>query len=193
MRIFVSFLALFALLAVPAHAQFGRIVPRDVRNVMNDAQASDSGCEEGRKKSAGSRVLGGILGRTARNAANRSGVSRWVPSAQFSGELTEAIACRLDPEEQAQAADATLRATRSDQYGEEGGEEDLPAIGSSAAWTSATRDDVSGTSTVTAREETAGELDCITVTDVIIVDGEETTANKRMCRPPGSRRYAIVA
>lgn len=192
MRLLVSFLASFALLAVPAHAQFGRIIPRDVRNVVNDATASDSGCEEGMKKSAGSRVLGGILGRTARNAANQSGVSRWVPSAQFSSELTEAIACRLDPEEQAQAAEATLRATRSDEFGEEG-EDDLPAVGSSASWTSATRDDVSGTSTVTAREETDGDLDCITVTDVIIVKGEETTANKRMCRPPGSRRYSIVA
>jgi len=43
------------------------------------------------------------------------------------------------------------------------------------------------------REETEGELDCITVTDVVIVRGEETKADKRMCRPPGSRRYSIVA
>jgi hypothetical protein len=98
----------------------------------------------------------------------------------------------LDPEEQAQAADATLRATRSDQYAGEG-EEGAPQVGSTASWQSETREDVSGTSTVTGREQTEGELDCITVTDVIIVRGEETRADKRMCRPPGSRRYSIVA
>lgn len=175
-----------------ASAQLGGLVPRDVRNVMKDAQASDSGCEEGKKKSVGSRVLGGILGRTTRNAANKSGVSRWVPVSTYSDQLSESIACRLDPEEQAQAADATLRATRSDVYaGEE--PDERPTIGSSASWKSETRKNVRGTSTVTAREDTGGDLDCITVTDVIIVEGEETKADKRMCRAPGSRRYSIIA
>ncbi|WP_427969554.1 hypothetical protein [Altererythrobacter sp.] len=179
---------------VPAHAQLGGLIPRDVQNVVNDAQASDEGCDEGKKKSAGSRVLGGIFGRTARSAAYKSGVSRWVPVSTYSDQLSESIACRLDPEEQAQAADATLRATRSDQYAGEGEDEAvIPAVGSSASWKSETREDVSGTSTVTGREKTRGELDCITVTDVIIVRGEETKADKRMCRPPGSRRYSIVA
>jgi hypothetical protein len=41
-------------------------------------------------------------------------------------------------------------------------------------------------------DEEATGLECITVTDVIIVKGEETTANKRMCRPPGSARYVLV-
>ena len=62
---------------------------------------------------------------------------------------------------------------------------------------------VSGTSTVTARENpgrgrgigqgNGGGNDCITVTDVIIVEGEETRADKRMCRLAGSPRYTIVA
>lgn len=174
-----------------AQAQFGGLIPRDVKNVMNDATGSDEGCEEGKKKSAGSRVLGGIFGRTTRNAANKSGVSRWVPMSEYSDQLSEGIACRLDPEEQAQAADATLRATRSDDYaGEDGGR---PAIGSTASWQSESRKDVTGTSTVTAREETGSDLDCITVTDVVIIRGEETKADKRMCRPPGSRRYSIIA
>jgi hypothetical protein len=34
---------------------------------------------------------------------------------------------------------------------------------------------------------------CITVTDVIIDNGEETTASKRMCRGPGQARYALMA
>lgn len=183
---------LTAVFGTAAQAQFGRIVPRDVQNVMNDAQGSDEGCGEGEKKTTGGRVLGGIFGRSARRAANQSGVSRWVPVSTYSDQISESIACQLDPEEQAQAADATLRATRSDQYAGEG-EEGMPQVGSTASWQSETRDDVSGTSTVTAREETEGELDCITVTDVIIVRGEETKADKRMCRPPGSRRYSIVA
>lgn len=175
-----------------AQAQFGRLVPRDVQNVLNDAQASDEGCGEGEKKTAGSRVLGGIVGRSARSAANQSGVSQWVPISAYSDQISQSIACQLDPEEQAQAADATLRATRSDQYSGES-DDGVPQVGSTASWKSGTRDEVSGTSTVTAREETEGELDCITVTDVIIVRGEETRADKRMCRPPGSRRYSIVA
>jgi hypothetical protein len=63
-----------------------------------------------------------------------------------------------------------------------------------AEWTSLTREDVSGTSTVAASDETnADGLQCITVTDVIIVKGEETRADKRMCRRPPAARYAIAA
>ena len=36
-------------------------------------------------------------------------------------------------------------------------------------------------------------LQCITVSDVIIVSGEETRADKRMCRRPPAARYAIAA
>ena len=69
-----------------------------------------------------------------------------------------------------------------------------PEVGQMAAWTSNTREDVSGTSTVTGRERPGNDgRDCITVTDVIIVDGEETRADKRMCRAPGAARYTIVA
>ena len=107
--------------------------------------------------------------------------------AEVSDQLTNAIACRLDPEEQKQAAEATLAATRGDDTG-------AAEVGASASWTSATREDVSGSSTVVGRndDDTTG-VECITVTDVIIVKGEETTANKRMCRPPGSARYSLVA
>jgi hypothetical protein len=63
-----------------------------------------------------------------------------------------------------------------------------------AAWTSDTREDVSGTSTVVARNDDAGAgMQCITVSDVIIVKGEETKADKRMCRRPPAARYALVA
>lgn len=188
-------LAALALPATPLAAQFGGLIPRDAQNVLNDAQATDA-CGNKKKSSAGSRILGGVLGRSARNAAGQAGLSSFVPISEVTDQLTTSIACRLDPEEQKQAADATLRATRSLE-----GEDDPagkpappPPVGSSASWQSETRSDVSGTSTVTGRDPAlASGLDCITVTDVVIVRGEETTAEKRMCRPPGSRRYSLVA
>lgn len=187
-----AWLALVAM-ATPAAAQFGGLIPRDAQNVLNDAQATDA-CGNKKKSSAGSRVLGGVLGRSARNAAGQAGISSWVPISEVTDQLTTSIACRLDPEEQKQAAEATLRATRSEEGEADGKPAPPPPVGSSATWQSETRDGVSGTSTVTARD-TAGAsgLDCITVTDVVIVKGEETTADKRMCRPPGSRRYSLVA
>ena len=39
---------------------------------------------------------------------------------------------------------------------------------------------------------TAETSSCLTVTDVIIVDGEETRAPKRMCRRPPTNRYVRV-
>lgn len=178
-------------LATPAQAQFGGLI-RDLeqaaRNKDEDNRTSD-GCEEGKSQSTGSRVLGGIFGRTARKAARDVGLPTFVPVSEFSDQISSAIACKLDPEEQKQAAEATLEATR-------GADEDsLPAVGSTATWTSETREGVTGRSTVTAREELAAVegMNCITVSDVIIVQGEETRADKRMCKPPGSARYSIVA
>lgn len=193
-----------SLIATPVSAQFGRLLPRDSRNVINDATSNTDNCGNEKKSSVGSRVLGGILGRSSRRAARDVGISTYVPMSEVSGELTKSIACKLEPEEQLQAADATLRATRSLDIREEGDEESAegegdvipppPPIGSTASWTSESRDDVSGSSTVVGRDEANDTgLECITVTDVIIVSGEETTANKRMCRAPGSRRYALAA
>ena len=76
----------------------------------------------------------------------------------------------------------------------EGGDAAPPPVGASSAWTSETRENVSGTSTVVARNDNdQGGMQCITVSDVIIVNGEETTADKRMCRKPGSARYSLMA
>lgn len=183
---FTAFAVLFSLAASPANAQFsGLKLPSQSSQT---SQASADGCPKGKKKSLGSSMLGNIFGKVARNVASDAGMSRWLPMSEVSDQLTNAIACRLDPQEQKQAAEATLAATRGDDTG-------LDAeVGSSASWTSATRAEVSGSSTVVARnnDEAAG-VECITVTDVIIVRGEETTANKRMCRSPGAARYALVA
>jgi hypothetical protein len=115
-------------------------------------------------------------------------VFTWVPISGLTDQLTAAIACKLDPEEQKQAAQATLDATRG-----AGAEGDVP-IGRSASWTSGTRAEVSGTSTVIGRnDEGAGGTQCLVVSDVVIVRGEETRADKRMCRKPPAVRYALVA
>lgn len=128
-------------------------------------------------QSAGRSIIGGLLGGAARSL----GIPTFVPSSQFSDVLATEIACRLDPEEQEKAAAATDEATR-------GGE-----VGTTAEWSSDTRPGVRGRSTVTARTQTASGSDCLEVTDVIIVEGEETTVPKTMCRVPPSRRYTRTA
>ena len=90
--------------------------------------------------------------------------------------LSDAIARRLDCHEQQQAALATDRAISG-------------GVGTTATWTSNTRAHVSGSSMVTARDRGGG---CVTVTDIVIVDGEETRAPKRMCRRPPTNRYVRV-
>ncbi len=179
-------LAATALFATQASAQFGGFsIPSIPRGSSSSAKSSD-GCPKGKSKSAGSSVLGGLLSQGLGRAASSAGVSGFFPSAEVADTLTNAIACRLDPEEQKQAAEATVEAMRGED------------VGSTASWSSNTRENVSGTSTIIARnDEPAGSSgqgrQCIMVTDVIIVNGEETTANKRMCRAPGSARYALAA
>lgn len=177
-------LGAFALAAtsLPAQAQLGNLFNSGKRG----AEKADS-CGKGKKGDRGRGALGGLLGGAVNELARGAGLPSFVPIPEFSDQLSESIACRLDPEEQKQAAGATLAATRSDETGAR------PEVGASAAWTSSTRDDVRGTSTVTGREASSGELDCITVTDVVIIEGEENRADKRMCRPPGSVRYSIIA
>jgi len=182
-------------ISTPAQAQFGglgRIID-DARSAANnddeeDAEQTPEECERDSSPSVGRAVLGGILGRASRDAANRAGISSFVPVSEFSDQISAAIACRLDADEQRQAAEATIAATRGSD-GESGAE-----VGASSAWVSETREGVSGRSTVTSRETAPGEgVDCIVVSDVIIVSGEETRADKRMCRRPPSPRYAIAA
>ena len=190
-----------ALSGTAAQAQFGKLF----NDARRGAEKASTGCGEGKKGDVARGALGGLLGGIGRRTARSSGVTQFVPVAQFEDTLTTEIACILDEDEQKQAAEATMQATSFEpapvRSGEEGDEETPvdsealrgPPVGQTASWTSGTRDEVSGTSTVTAREETGDESDCIFVTDIIIVRGEETRAEKRMCRSPGSRRYTLVA
>ena len=172
-------------LATPVNAQFGGLLGKALQP---KAEKTTDGCAQGKSRSAGSQIFGSIVGSVAGDAASRAGVYSWVPVAGFTDQLTAAIACKLDPEEQKQAAQATLDVTRGE------GEQSEVAVGTSAAWTSGTRETVTGTSTVVARnDKERGGLQCITVSDVIIVQGEETRADKRMCRKPPAARYALAA
>lgn len=182
----ISAIAL-AVLAAPADAQFGGLLGGS-RNRNASDDKSDK-CSESRR-STGSRIAGGILGSIAGSAAGRAGgLLNYVPVASLTDTLTASIACRLDPKEQEQAAEATVEATRG------ADEASPPEVGQMAMWTSESRPDVSGTSTVTASDSEVNDdgLQCLMVTDVIIVDGEEARAEKRMCRRPPAARYTIAA
>jgi hypothetical protein len=178
-------LGAFALVAsaLPAQAQLGGLFNSGKRG----AEKADA-CGKGKKGDKGRGIIGGMLGGAVDQLARSANLPSFVPVPEFSDQLTESIACKLDPAEQAQAAEATLSATRTDDAAAQ------PEVGASAQWTSASRQNVSGSSTVTGREaDGGGKRDCISVTDVVIIEGEETRAEKRMCRAPGSARYAIVA
>ena len=145
-------------------------------------QQSTSGqCQPNAEARQRGRGIGGMLGGMARGLGGRMGgvagmLANNIPIAEMLGE---AIASMLDQCEQQKAADATDEAIRG-------------GVGTTVSWESETRPGVTGQSVVTAQEEEAGGGNCMTVTDIVIVDGEETRAPKRMCRRPPSTRYVRV-
>ena len=133
-------------------------------------------CQRNETRRRGGSVLGG-LGRSILGRVGAGSAANII--APVGSMLGDAIMNMLDCREQEQAARATEEATR-------GGN-----VGDSASWQSETRPNVTGTSTVTAVDNSGGD-NCVTVTDIIIVDGEETRAPKRMCRRPPTNRYVRV-
>ena len=94
--------------------------------------------------------------------------------------LSQAVSCRLYPEEQEQAAEATQVAT-------EGGE-----IGKTVEWQSTVRENVSGSSTISSKNALPDGTPCMVLADIVIVDGEELRVSKTMCKLPGAARYTIM-
>ena len=139
---------------------------------------SDQRCEQARS-SPGRSIARGILGGLAGRALGRVGGGAAMIAFPVTETLTEAIVGLLDCREQQQAVEATNEAVRG-------------GVGTTASWRSETRQGVAGSSIATGEETLADGTHCMTVTDVVIVDGEETRAPKRMCRAPGSARYARV-
>ncbi|NYF31752.1 MULTISPECIES: hypothetical protein [Sphingopyxis] len=175
-------LAACLLAVAPAQAQFGGLLRKVTTPAPKPSEDDNGGCPKGKKgNSIGRNILGNVINDAVGDVASKAGVYSYVPISEVSGTLTDAIACRLDPAEQVQAAAATEEATR--------GEE----VGATANWTSGTRENVSGSSTVAAKNELADGTQCMNVTDIIIVEGEETRVSKRMCKGPGQARYVLAA
>lgn len=166
-----------------------------VRETRREARSINAQCQRRARRRA--RLIGGLVGGVAgalvaRNTRNPiAGLATALPVALL---LSEAVSRLLDCREQEQAAEATeqvveLAAAQQAQAPEGGAER---GIGATVPWTSETRPGVTGSSTVTALEQEPGGAQCMTVTDIIIVDGQETRAPKRMCRRPPSQRFVRV-
>jgi surface antigen len=145
------------------------------------AQASPQQCADTPAKQARRSLFGSVLGNIADSALGRAGVSTSVVGVYLpvGSLLSDAIMNLLDCHERQKAAQATDQAMRG-------------GVGTEVAWTSDTRPNVSGKSTVTGSEQLADGGQCLTVTDVVIVDGEETTVPKKMCKANGASGYVKV-
>ena len=155
--------------------------------LAQDAQANqppavaNSRCDNRDQRRRRGRGIGSVLGTAAGRFGGSAGtVASLAMNVLPVGELLgEAIASMLDRCEQQQAARATEEATRG-------------GVGTTSTWTSETRPGVTGSSVVTAQAANTPQGECMTVTDIVIVDGEETRAPKQMCRRPPSTRYVRV-
>jgi surface antigen len=180
MRKFVLSVSMLAVAAsAPAAAQF----PFGLGSGSKKSESNEKGgCNLSDNKKRGSSIAGNLLGGLANRAigGRASAVTSFIPVNTFTTALTDAIACRLDKDEQKQAATATEQAIAG-------------GVGTKQSWTSATRQGVTGSSVVTASNTRADGGSCMTVTDVVIVDGEETNVSKQMCRTPGSSGYVLSA
>jgi hypothetical protein len=123
-------------------------------------------------------MMGSVAGAFLGSAGGMAGTvaSAALPAASMLGEELLRL---LDCKEQQQAAKATDDAIRG-------------GVGTEVKWTSESRPNVTGRSKVTAQQQTADGGTCMTVTDVVIVDGEETTVPKKMCRARGASAFARV-
>jgi len=137
-------------------------------------------CKPKKKKSGG--MFGAIAGGIANSALGVAGVPTGIGllSLPVGSLLTDAILRKLDCKEQVQAATATDNAVRG-------------GVGTTSSWESETRAGVSGSSTVVAQNSAVSGGSCMQVNDVVIVNGEETTVSKRMCRAPGASGYTLAA
>ena len=168
-RLLLTLAPLFLLAVQPAEAR------------KSDPNQPGQRCEKP-KRSGGGGFMRSIAGNLAGRGLGAIGVPSGIAGVAIpvSSLITDAIASRLNCKEQVQAATATNEATRG-------------GVGASSNWTSDTRQDVSGSSTVTAQNVRSDGASCMTVNDVIIVNGEETMVAKTMCRAPGASGYTLAA
>jgi hypothetical protein len=153
--------------------------PVDAKERKSDS--AETKCTPKKKKSGGmfGAIAGGIAGTALGGWGGAPGalIAAGLPVASL---LTDAIIRKLDCKEQVQAATATDNAVRG-------------GVGTTTTWESETRPGVKGSSTVRDQRASADGGTCMLITDVVIVDGEETTVDKRMCRKPGGGNYVLAA
>ena len=137
-------------------------------------------CQDTAQKKAKRSMFGGLANAIGGSILGRVGGGEvWSLALPATSYLGDELLKMLDCKEQEQAAKATDQAIRG-------------GVGTEVSWKSETRPNVTGTSKVTGQEATADGGQCLTVTDVVIVDGEETTVPKKMCRAKGASAYARV-
>jgi hypothetical protein len=143
--------------------------------------ANPQKCQDNDQKKARRSMFGSMLGSIAGSIAPHVGVAGDVITATLpaTSYLADELLKLLDCKEQQQAAKATDQAIRG-------------GVGTEVSWTSESRANVSGSSKVTGQEQLADGSQCLTVSDVVIVDGEETTVPKKMCRAKGANGYVKV-
>ncbi len=142
--------------------------------------AKASGSQSCKKSRGRGSLLGGIFGGVVGSAAGLGKIGTLISSAA-GAVLVGEIACKLSEKEQEKAAEATIAVVEQEK------------VGAVAEWKSPTRGGVSGSSTVTALNTEPNGRKCLTITDVAIIDGEETRVSKQMCRGAGQSKYAITA
>ena len=157
------------------------LAPSGSLSAHAQAPAPQQQCADTAQKKAKRSMFGGLVSGLGSGLLGRAGVAGNVISLAMpvGSYLTDELLKMLDCKEQQQAAKATDDAIRG-------------GVGTEVSWKSETRPNVTGTSKVTGQEQMADGGNCLTVTDVVIVDGEETTVPKKMCRARGSSGYAKV-
>ncbi len=160
------------------------VLPAAATTTVAQSTVGSRNCQQTPQQSSRRGVLSGLGGAVGgallgSNRVTRT-ISSFLPVQQM---LTDALLDLLDCDEQQKAAKATEDVTT---------QAETQGAGTTVAWRSESRPGVSGRSTVTAVDSGGGGQRCMTVTDVVIVDGEETTMPKRMCKTPPSTRYARV-
>lgn len=162
---------------------------RENRRESREARNINAQCQ--RRARQRGRLIGGLVGGVAGGLVGRNSPAAALATALPASLLIgEAISRLLDCREQEQAATATEQVVQQAQA--QAGEGAERGVGQTVNWTSETRPGVTGSSTVTALEQEPGGGECMTVTDIIIVDGRETRAPKRLCRRPPSQRFVRV-
>lgn len=153
--------------------------PKDKKAKPAKTAASTPAAKRCKTARAGGNLVGGLLGGLGGRAAGLKNAGSLIAS-QFVGVLAGEIACQLTEKEQKQAEAATVAVVKQE------------SVGAVSTWQSPTREGVSGSSTVTAVAAQPNGRKCLTITDVVIVDGEETQVSKQMCRKSNGEGYSIL-